>query len=215
MRILIWLGIFGVMLPAQSGSLWLRSPMTLYYWTWFPMFFVSAAVTGAFAREREHHTLETLLATRLPDRAILFGKLAAGVAYGWGLDLVCVAVSLIVVNTQVEGVRFYAPSLALGGLALSFLASLLVAGVGVLISMDAPTFQAAAQGITVVVLLLFAPALALNLLPETTVAPVEAWLRAANAGAIAAAVSAVLVVVDAALLLVARARFQRTELVLR
>jgi ABC-2 type transport system permease protein len=39
------------------------------------------------AGERERRTLETLLASRLDERAILFGKLLAARAYGWGLTL--------------------------------------------------------------------------------------------------------------------------------
>src|SRR4051812_9879303 len=38
-----------------------------------------AIVTDSFAGERERHTLETLLASRLSDTAILIGKIAAAV----------------------------------------------------------------------------------------------------------------------------------------
>lgn len=214
-RMLLWIGIFGVMLPAQGGLFWLRSPMTLYFWVWLPMFLVSAAVTGAFAREREHHTLETLLATRLSDRSILVGKIASGVAYGWGLDLLCALLGLIVVNVRHPGYHFFDPALALGGLALSLLAAWLIAGVGVLISMDAPTFQAASQGITVAVLLLFLPALALDLLPESVVAPVQARILSADLATIAGWGSACLLVLNLVLMTVAASRFRRTELLLR
>ena len=211
-RMLLWIGIFGVMLPSQSGPFWLRSPMTLYVWMWFPMFFTSAAVTGAFAREREHHTLESLLATRLSDRTILWGKVGAALLYGWGLNLVCVLLGLVVLNVQNPGLHFYHPALALGGLALSLLTSLLVAGIGVLISMDAPTFQAASQGITIVVLLLFLPALAMDLLPAAVVAPVQERVLAANIAMLAAWGTGLLLAVNAALLTAARWRFRRARL---
>ena len=48
---------------------------------------VSSLVADSFAGERERHTLETLLASRLPDRAILAGKLLVPVAVAWGAAL--------------------------------------------------------------------------------------------------------------------------------
>lgn len=216
-RTLLWVGIFGAMLPAQHGVSWLSSPLTLYFWVWFPMLFVSAAVTGAFAREREHHTLETLLATRLPDAAILLGKMLAGVLYGWGLDVVCVVLGWVVANvvSGTGGVHFYDLSLLVGGLVTSFLGAGLVSGVGVLISMDAPTFQSAARGITIVVLLLFVPVLALDYLPEGVVAPVFSWLAEVDLVTLTGVSSGLLLFADGALLWAARARFQRTALLMR
>ena len=72
--------VFGVFLPFQSGAEWVESPATVFYWGWVPLMLVSGAVADSFAGERERHTLETLLASRLPDRAILLGKMAAAVA---------------------------------------------------------------------------------------------------------------------------------------
>jgi ABC-type Na+ efflux pump permease subunit len=40
-------------------------------------------ITDSIAGERERQTLETLLASRLPDRAILLGKVAAITLLGW------------------------------------------------------------------------------------------------------------------------------------
>jgi ABC-2 type transport system permease protein len=213
-RLLVWMGIFGVMLPSQSGPFWLRSPMTLYFWVWFPMFFTSAAVTGAFAREREHHTLETLLATRLSDRAILWGKTATAVAYGWGLDLACALLGWVVINVQHPGLHLVDPALAMGGFVLSLLTASLVAGAGVMISMGAPTYQAASQGMTIVILLLFVPALALDLLPPPVVATVQARVLAADVAALAAWGTAVLLPANADVVAAALFRFQRSRLLL-
>ena len=58
-------------------------------------------VADSFAGERERHTLETLLASRLPDRAILFGKVLAAVGYGWVLVMLMLVLSLVTVNLTV------------------------------------------------------------------------------------------------------------------
>ncbi len=76
---------FGILLPWQMGKSWVESPITLIYWSWVPLFLVNAVVADSFAGERERHTPETLLASRLADQAILFGKLLAALAYGVGL----------------------------------------------------------------------------------------------------------------------------------
>ena len=57
-------------------------------------------IADSFAGERERHTLETLLASRLSDRAILFGKIAACIAYGWLMAMLCVLVGTITENVS-------------------------------------------------------------------------------------------------------------------
>jgi len=83
LSMIIMFVVFGVFLPLQSGDRWVTSPVTMLYWAWVPLMLVTGFIADSFAGERERHTLETLLASRLPDRAILFGKVAAAVAYGW------------------------------------------------------------------------------------------------------------------------------------
>ncbi|HVB10157.1 MAG TPA: hypothetical protein VNM16_07305 [Bacillota bacterium] len=57
---------------------------------------VAQTAPNLVIHEREGHTLETLLATRLPDRAIFAGKVAAAVAYGYGAAMLTMAIQLIV-----------------------------------------------------------------------------------------------------------------------
>ena len=71
------IAVFGVFLPLQNGASWVTSPITMVYWAWMPLMLVTGVIADSFAGERERHTLETLLASRLPDRAILLGKVAA------------------------------------------------------------------------------------------------------------------------------------------
>lgn len=54
-------------------------------------------IGDAIAGERERHTLETLLASRIGYRAILPGKLIVTVGYAWGMALVGLLLSLVVI----------------------------------------------------------------------------------------------------------------------
>jgi ABC-2 type transport system permease protein len=85
LSLLVILAIFGVVIPLQSGRDWVTSPVSAMVWAWMPYMWVYSVVADSFAGERERHTLEALLATRLSDRAILFGKLLAALAYGFTL----------------------------------------------------------------------------------------------------------------------------------
>ena len=80
---------------ASSGS---PRRLLLVAWSWVPLMLVAGVVADSFAGERERHTLETLLASRLSDEAILVGKVTAAVGYGWGFTLVMAVVSLVSVN---------------------------------------------------------------------------------------------------------------------
>ena len=54
-------------------------------WAALPITLAGAMITDAIAGERERQTLETLLTSRLPDRAILLGKVAAITLLSWML----------------------------------------------------------------------------------------------------------------------------------
>jgi len=66
--------LLGIVFPLKVGAAWLDSPLYLAYWGWVPSMLVSTLIADSFAGERERHTLDTLLASRLGDLAILFGK---------------------------------------------------------------------------------------------------------------------------------------------
>ena len=67
--------MIAILLPLQMGEEWLTTAWSLIAALILPLLLVGTAVPESFAGERERHTLPTLLASRLPDRAILFGKL--------------------------------------------------------------------------------------------------------------------------------------------
>lgn len=217
LNLLIIVGVFGVFLPLQMGRAWVESPLTLLYWTWLPFFLVTGVIADSFAGERERHTLETLLASRLSDQAILIGKVCAGVLYGWGLTLVSLAAGVVTVNLAAGGSEFlfYPPAVAVGILGISLLAAGLVAGVGVLVSLRAATVRQAAQGLSIAIMLvLFVPIFGVQALPrEWQMRIFEATMTAGTARIMAVAV-AILALLDTVVLAATKARFRRARLIL-
>jgi len=213
---LIFLAVFGIVLPLQNGPDWIRSPLVLIYWAWVPFLLASGVVADSFAGERERHTLETLLASRLPDRAILAGKIGAAVVYAWGLTLVCVlagAAAITIVHGQGR-LLFYAATVAAGIVGLTFLVALLASGLGVLVSLRAATVRQAQQTFSIAFLLMFIPLFVLPLLPADLKAKLLAAAAGLDAMAAALAVILLLAVADAVILAVADARFRRNRLIL-
>jgi ABC-2 type transport system permease protein len=214
---LLIVGVFGIFLPLQNGRDWVESPMVLLFWAWVPLFLVTSVVADSFAGERERHTLETLLASRLPDRAILLGKLAMAIAYGWGLTAASLLVGLVTVNVAYwDGTLMLYPwDAGLGGLALSLLVAGVAAGAGVLVSLRAATVRQAQQTLSLMVMLLFfIPVFGLQALPAEWQARLAAWLTGARVTTVIAAAAGVLLALNLALFLAALARFKRTRLIL-
>src|SRR5215207_5614395 len=73
LSMLFFLAVFAGLLPLQAGERWVDSPLSVANLVFVPLFFVLTVIADSFAGERERHTLDTLLASRLTDRAILFG----------------------------------------------------------------------------------------------------------------------------------------------
>jgi ABC-2 type transport system permease protein len=214
--ILVFLAVFGIFLPLQNGPDWIRSPLVMIYWAWIPFLLASGVVADSIAGERERHTLETLLASRLPDRAILAGKIGAAVLYAWGLTLICVLAGAVAI-TAVHGkgrLLFYAAPIAAGIAGLTFLVALLASGLGVLISLRAATVRQAQQMFSVAFLLMFIPLFVLPMLPAAVKARLLLAVSGLNATTAALIVFLLLAVADAVILLIADSRFRRNRLIL-
>lgn len=217
LSLVILLFMFGVFMPYQFGPQWVDSPGTLFYWGWLPLMIVSSAVADSFAGERERHTLETLLASRLPDRAILLGKMAAAVGYAWGLVIAMLVIGLVTVNVvHGDGRLLWFPfRMAVGAPLLSLLGALIAAGAGVLVSLRAPTVRQAAQTLNVAILVIvFAPVLAIQALPAGWKAQLTAWAASVGADGILWTMSVLLALVAAVLVALALGRFRRARLVI-
>jgi len=211
------LGVFGVFLPWQFGRGWVESPSVLVFWAWVPLMLVTTVVADTFAGERERHTLETLLASRLSDRAILFGKVGGAVAYGWGLTLIALFLGVLTVNLAYGRgeLLLYPPLIALAGVVLALLAAGLAAAAGVLVSLRAATVRQAQQSLSIpIMLLLFVFVFGLRALPDDWRAVLVVTLLGLGPTAVMFLAAAVLAVLDAVLLAVAMARFQRARLIL-
>ncbi len=209
--------LLGVMLPWQRGRAWVESPLTLAIWAWMPLMLMASLIADSFAGERERHTLETLLASRLPDRAILFGKVLAVVSYGWGLTILGVMIGLLTVNL-VHGrgeLLLYSWKFTLGVLALSWLGSWLAAGAGVLVSLRAATVRQAQQILMLTIMaLLFVPVYGFQLLPDEWRAQIARTLAAGGAMRLVIVIIVALTAVDSSLIIAAMARFRRARLII-
>jgi len=205
-------GILGVYLPLQGGLGWLElSPIELVVVLWIPFFVIIMFTGDAIAGERERHTLETLLASRISDRAILLGKVIATVGYAWGMALVGLLLGLVLVNVfRGHGSwAFYHPlDVFLEALALSLLSTVLGASAGVLISLRSATVRQAQQilGIGTLVLI-FGGIFALQALPAS-------FVSSLSYSQFLLLVIAVLAVLDAILLGLSLVSFQRSRLIL-
>lgn len=212
---LVFIGVFGVMIPLQTGPSWVSSPATILMWSWVPFILVNSIVADSFAGERERHTLETLLASRLSDRAILFGKLAAAVAYGWGLALISLLLGVIAINlAHGSGEFLFFPlGTAVGILALTFLVAAFAGTLGILVSLRASSVRQAQQTLSMAMFVVLIPLLALPLLPEGVQAEVARFLMRLDMTAIVTGGAALLLVVDILLLVLSLLRFQRARLI--
>ena len=211
-----FLAVFGIFLPIQSGRAWVESPLLLVSWGWLPFLLAVQVVADSFAGERERHTLETLLASRLPDRAILFGKLAAILGYACGATWLALAAGILTVNIVAGGggFLFYPLPTFAGILAFSVLGSGLAASAGVLVSLRAATARQAAQTMSLVLILLFSPVFIFGFMPTEVQAQVFGWLLHTDFSTVALVAMGVLLVLDSVFSLIALARFQRARLIL-
>ena len=216
MGMLILIAVFGVFFPLQSGPEWLSAPTTVLLWAWVPFILVNSVVADSFAGERERHTLETLLASRLSDRAILIGKLCSAIAYGWGITLIGIIVALVTINIAYGAGEFlfFSPLIGLAIFLLSFLVAWLAAGLGVIVSLRAASVRQAQQTLSLAFLFLFVPLMVLPILPKGLRITVTNALSGLEIQMVGTILIAILVVVDIGLLLVAMRRFVRARLIL-
>jgi len=218
---LIYLGIvialIGVLMPLQSGPLWLSEPILSLVWSWFPVFLMISMVTDSIAGERERNTLETLLASRLSDRAILFGKIAGAVVYGWSISIIGNLLAVITINLRFSNgsFQFYPLNLFLVLLFLPLAIGILMSSLGVLVSLNAPTARAAYQKLSLAMLALwFLPMIFMNVAPESMKIQVNQFFNTTNLVQLAGIGIGVLVILNIVLIRIAMQKFQRTRLIL-
>jgi len=208
--------IFGIIFPLQNGRDWVDSPISIMIWGWMPFIWVSGVVADLFAGERERHTLEALLATRLSDQAILFGKLLAALIYGFLLTWVILFVSLITVNIVYGrgGLLFYPSEMTVAAFVFSILVSGLSASIGVLVSLRAGSVRQAQQMMSVGMLVLFLPFMLIQFIPEKWLISIGNIVANMKPLQVAIGIAITLLIVETILIVIARRLFQRSKLIL-
>lgn len=207
------LGIASV-LPVIAGSdTWMSSPIVLMLSIWFPLLTISDIVGDTFAGERERHTLQTLLASRLSDSSILIGKIASISIFGLLNVFFMLAIGLIAANiVSVEtGFTFYSPDILFGSLILGLLTSVATACTGVLISIKSPTVKQAQQTLGSVFIFLV-----LSLFIAARSAPVD-WKHVSSDVFVSNLIlytSLILAIIDMGLFIIAKRMFKRERLLL-
>ena len=153
----LFIAILGLAWPLLGKSAWMElSPIQVVVILFFAFMVVTSIIADSIAGERERHTLETLLATRMPDRAILLGKVAVVVLYGWGVLVCGLFLGAIACNlAYARGRILLYPAGMLGfTVVLGLLIDVLGAAMGVLISMRTSTVRQAQQTVVICSVLL-------------------------------------------------------------
>ncbi|MHB8632798.1 MAG: ABC transporter permease [Thermoplasmatota archaeon] len=210
--LVVLVALFGVVLPLTGGAREARI-FPLLLWVFLPFILCIPIIADSFAGERERHTLETLLATRLSETTILAGKVGIAVLYSLGGAAATYALSSIV--TMARWGTLPDPLMALVGFLLGLSVALLSTSAGVLVSLRARTVRQAQQvlGFSLMFLILGSQLLAAaNVIPG-----LQAWLLELIAGrdlSPALLLAGGILAVDALLLALCRAAFQREKLLL-
>jgi ABC-2 type transport system permease protein len=216
-RMLFSVGVLGVIWPWQLGIRFITTPICIVLSAITASMYVAGIVPDSFAGERERHTLETLLASRLPDRSILIGKLSALIAYGLAASLVMLLFGWATVNT-VNGwdpVLFYSAATIIAAVVFSILAAGLMGAAGVLVSLRASTVKQAQQVLTTsVLLLLFLPVIAFPAIPVEWRAEATKMLQRWGSPGAAAFSAVVMLLLQILLYAFVAARFKRSRLIL-
>jgi ABC-2 type transport system permease protein len=206
--------MFGIILPIQFREEWLSMAWSLAIALFTPLILIAPTICESFAGERERHTLETLLASRLPDRSILFGKMIISILYGFGMTIFLLLMSLVVVNLLIWNgkFQFYQLSILLADLGLGALFSGLMVTLGILVSLRSATVQSAQQMLMMIIVIpIFGLQAIIFLFPmEKT----REFLGRFNLNQFLLIFLGILLLVDLGLLLAALSRFKRSRLIL-
>ena len=217
MRHIFSVGVIGVIWPWQFGLPFVHSPLAVVLASVTALMYIAGAAPDAFAGERERHTLETLLASRLPDHAILLGKIGALIQYGCVAALVMLIVGLVTVNV-VHGdghLLMFDPRQLILLLVFTPLAAGLMASVGVHVSLRAKTVKQAQQTLsTAVLILLFLPVIAFPSIPDSWKTALAGLAQGERRAMMAAGLASAMLLPQALLFGLAALRFKRGRLIL-
>ena len=217
LRHLFSVAVIGVLWPWQFGLPFVQSALGVAMAAMTALMYIAGAAPDTFAGERERHTLETLLASRLSDRAILLGKIIAMIQYGCATAVVMLIIGLITVNVvHGEGeLLIFSATQLITMIVFTPLAAGLMASIGIHVSLRAKTVKQAQQTLsTAVLVLLILPAIAFPTIPREWQAAALQALRGQDRALMVGGAALAMFAVQVLLFAIAAARFKRGKLTL-
>jgi ABC-2 type transport system permease protein len=150
-RLLAGFAFIGILFPYSRGVGWFSSNGFYFVAFMGPLLTLISVVCDLFVGERERHTLETLLASRLPDKSILLGKLASAISYSICITLFVLLLNIITVNLKYYNgtIILFSATSALIVVVLTILFSSLGALIGAAVSFNFSTVKAAQQTLSI------------------------------------------------------------------
>ena len=224
LRELFFVFLFGVFFPLSQAAAWRTGAVPTVFVFMIPLILAGPYVADTFAGEKERKTLETLLATRLPDSSIYLGKIFAVCLYAWGVTQLIVLASLVALNVvgnpdpSAAGLFVYPAAVWVGALGGSYASALLIAGIGTFISLRSDTVRAAHQAMMLPLFaLIFGGSFGIGALwralPHETQISLLQWASGISALEGILGVVALLLLVDVFLLRLGIRRFRRSKLI--
>ena len=213
LRIISAPAFLALVFPITWGVDWVNDFPALIIAFIAPAVLVGVLIPDSFAGERERHTLGTLLASRLPDQAILLGKLIPPILIGWFSGLLFNLLSLVVLNIAhwSGSLLLYSSTNTLGILSLSFLSSTVMAGGGVVVSLRSETVQDSIQKLMTFILV---PATLVLVVPLLFREQVFTLIVGLEGQQVLLVLIGLLFIIDIVLWILAFTRFQRSKMYL-
>jgi ABC-2 type transport system permease protein len=209
--------IIGVFIPWRSGPGFLTQGPGLFLVAWLPLFMAIQITTDAVAGERERHTLETLLSTRLSDSSILLGKMLSSFLFTWCMLIGLLVTQLITINLthREDGLIILSARMGAGLAVFSALLYGLACSAGVLVSLHASSARQAAQTLALSITAVFiGVTFGFRALPDDWRRALAQAISPENQIQTAVIAALVLIAFNVLLFALARLRFQRARLIL-
>jgi len=164
---IVLIAVIGVALPVNKGAHWFDLPFFYGVAVMGPVLMMVTVVCDLFVGERERHTLETLLASRLSDKSIVLGKILFAVSYATSITALLIALNIIALNLAYykSSILIFSPRSALILTFINFFTAFLAALIGIAVSIGAKTVKQGQLTLTVsfLILVLLPPLLIKNL----------------------------------------------------
>lgn len=194
--------VFGGLIPYFMAPLWLNeTPALSFIFLLLPLALSASQSALVFAGEKERGTLESLLATPLSMPSLFFGKALSVLVQVYAIVAASTALSLGALNLWVrnqglEGTFFYSGPALFALLGLSLALAIFATSAGVVVSLSSASVRAAQMTTTLISLLCLLPLMA-------------GWVTIRFEWGVVLPATAILLIVDAAVTVLALARFSR------